>query len=207
MSILASAPGPEEIRDAARQVLEEEKYQTEIPTTEVEGREMPEWLRKLLAWLARSFGGSAIEIFLWVVLALILILFVRWLITEWQHRRRPPPEPVSEVAALSALVLEGFPDPHALAREGDFPGAVHALLLAAQEILRKSLKFDLKAAFTSREILNRAKLEESAQKDLRTLVLAVEVSHFGGADVDHTDWERCRERYDRFVSALGGERR
>ena len=56
---------------------------------------------------------------------------------------------------------------------------------------------------TSREALATAALDASARSALHDLVLAVETSLFGGADIGHGDYVRCVASYRRLVEVLG----
>ncbi len=204
MTLLASGLAPDEVRDAARKVLEDGGYQTEIP--DPVPPELPGWLERFLRWLGSLFssvdGDSVIEFFMWVVAAVAVFFLVRWLILEFQQRRIRPEKAAEGFSEVPVPGIGPLPDPAALAGAGDFAAAIHALLLTAHQLLAGKLGFDLRAAFTSREILNRVKLDDIAAEELRELVTAVEVSRFGGADVTEPDWDRCRNRYSRFVTAV-----
>jgi len=200
--ILASGPAPEEVRKAARQVLERGGYQTEIPQEVLP----PDWLRDLLEWLASLFtsaGGSDVIVLLtWIVTAVVVAFLVVWLVSEWKHRRKRTAKESGEFEEAPVFDLGSLPDPQALATAGEYAAAVHALLLHAQWALVTRLQFDLQAALTSREVLSRVKSQVKAEEELRGLVLAVEVSRFGGAAVNRHDFDRLSDRYTRFVTAV-----
>ena len=188
-------------------MLEEGDYQTEIPEAP-EPWQPPGWLKRILEWLGDLFSGvggaGVIEIFFWIVAAVVVAFLLRWLVGEWRYRRRTPAKEKADFDETPVPGLGPLPDPEAFAGGGDFAAAVRALLLHAQQVLVQRRKFDLRAALTSREILNRAEINDRAEEELRGLVLAVEVSHFGGAEVERLDYDRCRERYSRFVAAVDG---
>lgn len=202
--LLAAGPSPDEVREAARRVLSDGDYQTVIP--EPVPPEMPGWLDRFLRWLGSLFtnvsGGSVIEFFMWIVAVVALIFLLRWLFLEWGHRRKKPAKAVDNFAQVPIPGIGPLPDPEALAGGGDFAAAIHALLLLAQQVLVSKLDFDLRAAFTSREVLNRVELDDVAEEELTGLVTAVEVSRFGGAVVTEPDWDLCRGRYFRFRAAV-----
>ena len=194
------------MRDAVDEVLREGGYQTEIPTDVV----APDWLMRFLRWLGSLLegagGAGVIELLFWVVTAVVLLFLLlfllRWLFSEWQHRRRKSAKEQGGVEEVPVLDLGPLPDPEALAGAGEYAAAVHALLLNAQQTLVTRLKFDLRVALTSREVLNRVEIRDQAEEELRGLVLAVEVSRFGGAAVGRGDFDRCSGRYVRFVAAI-----
>ena len=204
MFILASGPAPDAVRDAARKVLEDGGYQTELPIP-VEPQ-MPGWLERFLDWLSSLFsglgGGAVIEVLFWIIVAVVLFFLLRWLFTEWQHRRKKPEVKGAGFEEVPLLDLGPLPDAEALAGAGEFAAAIHALLLHAQQVLVSRLKFDLRAALTSREVLKGVTLGGAAEEELRGLVTAVEISRFGGADVLAPDWDLCRGRYARFVDEV-----
>lgn len=81
-----------------------------------------------------------------------------------------------------------------LAAEGDFAGAIHALLLHWLGRLREG-GAALPAALTSREILRRLRLAKEEQDALAVLVRLVELTHFGGRGASEDDFRQCRNLY------------
>ncbi len=183
-------------------MLKEGEYQTEIP----EEVAPPDWLISFLEWLQSLFtsagGSDVIVLLIWIVTAVVVAFLVAWLVSEWKHRRKRTAKESGEFEEAPVFDLGPLSDPEALARAGENAAAVHALLLHAQWALVTRLKFDLQAALTSREVLSRAEIESRAEEELRGLVLAVEVSRFGGAAVDRYDFNRCSDCYARFVTAV-----
>ena len=60
-------------------------------------------------------------------------------------------------------------------------------------------------SLTSREIVARARaLPKDARAALGDLVLAVEVSHFGGVTPGEDDYKLCVERFHAFGACLSG---
>jgi hypothetical protein len=210
-SLLRTAPlllsrTPEEVREAVERVYEEGDFQRDL----VEGT--PDL--GFLAWLFDLFpevpeGGAAGvgDVVGWVAIAAgaatLGLLLVHLVSRIRLRRRRKKGGKASE--ASGAAGGDGEVDPEALARDGRFAEAVHALLLLAQRAVERRRGEPFPRALTSREILRRAKLPGGARDALSSLVLAVEVSLFGGADVGAPDYEACSDRFRSLESALGEE--
>ena len=88
-----------------------------------------------------------------------------------------------------------------MAAVGDFDGAVHCLLLAALERLREVLGHPVTPSLTSREVVDRTDLAGVMRAALRTLVMSVEISRFGGQSADAVTYGRCRESFRQLASA------
>lgn len=140
----------------------------------------------------------------WAVFLALVAVLVAWLVREWRRRHRPPPEAVAREPSLPADIAGEIPDPDELAREGRYAEAVHAMLLRAIRELALSRPRELPPAMTSREILRDSRLADEPARELRGIVIAVEVSRFGGADVDRGDYSLVNERYLSFLTLLRG---
>jgi hypothetical protein len=68
--------------------------------------------------------------------------------------------------------------------------------------LAKSSAVRVAPATTSREILARVALLADAREALAGLIVAVEVTHFGGGIATADDYARCREQFQRFAVAF-----
>lgn len=139
---------------------------------------------------------------LWVVGGVLLALLLAWLVREWRERRNAAGSGVGPTAVQPAapeertVVRPG--DPEALAREGRFNEAVHALLLG----LLLGIEARLSASWTSREIARRAELPERAAEPLSGLVSLVERGLFAGESLTAADFERARGWTRRCEEAL-----
>jgi hypothetical protein len=189
-TLLATAAPTERIHEAAGRVLADEALQRELPTALVPPRlDLPPLpLELLLRFLA------------WAAAAVVLSLAVIWLV------RRLTPAPADDgpaaldpAASPLEVPLEGA---RALAAAGRFGDAVHALLLETLEALSRASR--LAPSLTSREILARVLLPARAREALAALVLAVEVSRFGGAEPGEADYQACLERFETFLSTYRG---
>jgi hypothetical protein len=181
--LLAAAPAAEEIRDLAASILRDPTYQATLPRDLVPPHaiDLP-WLETLL------------RVLLWGSLAAIAVLALAWLA---RHLSGAPadfevPEPAP--AAPGGIATASA---EALAAEGRWADAIHALLLETLEALSRAAR--LAPSLTSREIVERASLPGPARDALTGLVLAVEISRFGGADADENDYRACLRRFQAFL--------
>ena len=168
--ILVGAPQETDVREARDAAQRGGGYQTSLPVAdEVANPRAPTRARSdpkpRSEHRTRSDGTwitSAAKILLWVILGAIAIAGLFWGISEF--RGRGPPEaaatktepragvPVSRDAS-PVPVRPGavLPDPDALARNGEYADAIHALLLHALARLIRSRKLVLPRSLTSRE--------------------------------------------------------
>jgi hypothetical protein len=194
-ALLLSAPAsPEAVQKTAAEVLASKDYQKELPADPT----LPEFklptgplliILRVLLWA----GVAVIAVLLGVWLTRVLGRYVR----DARVEEAPLPAP-SEVTQLPLTAAE------ALARQGRFGEAVHVLLLRTLELLSRNLPAPLSPSFTSREVLARIPLGGPARDALSGLVSAVEVSHFGGAEVTVGDYQVCLDRFQRFAEAYQG---
>ncbi|HEY6098515.1 MAG TPA: DUF4129 domain-containing protein, partial [Anaeromyxobacter sp.] len=76
------------------------------------------------------------------------------------------------------------------------------LLLETLQALSRAAR--LAPSLTSREIVERVALPSRAREALEGLVLAVEVSRFGGAPAAEGDYRACRSRFHAFLDTYRG---
>lgn len=117
-------------------------------------------------------------------------------------KAKAPPS-AAELADAEAAAL-------AAAKNGDFEEAIHLLLLGAIGRLGERDAKTTRRSYTSREILSRAfQAEGEARTAMAALVLAVEISRFGGQGADKPAFERCLDAYRALRRALtaSGRRR
>ena len=188
--IAAALPGAAaadgEIGRRAAEILRSGGYQTELPAQ----RPLP------LSELHLPIGPLALllRILLWGGVAILAFLAVAWLV-----RRLAPGARDVEVAEPEAGVPVAIPiaSAEALASEGRWAEAIHALLLETLEALSRAAR--LAPSLTSREIVGRVRLPERAREALSGLVLAVEVTRFGGAEPVEADYRACLGRFHAFL--------
>jgi hypothetical protein len=88
----------------------------------------------------------------------------------------------------------------ALAAEGRYAEAVHAMLEIAIAALARGGRLPLSDDMTAREALRELDADEVGRRALGELVLAVEISHFGGRTLDRQDYDRCAAALERIAS-------
>ncbi len=185
-ALFTAAPADEEIRRRAAEVLARGGYQTELPhpTAPLELRLPPLGPLELL-----------VRILLWGALAVLAFLAIAWLV-----RRLAPGTRDAELAEPAAAAPVAIPieSAEALAGEGRWAEAIHALLLETLQALSRAAR--LTPSLTSREIVARVALPERARDALSGLVLAVEVSRFGGAAAAEEDYRACLDRFHAFLA-------
>jgi hypothetical protein len=189
--LLAAAAAPtERIHEAAGRVLADPALQRELPTALVPPTlDLPPLpLELLLRFLA------------WAAAAVVLSLAAIWLV------RRLAPAPSGDAPAALDPATASLDVPltgaRALAAAGRFGEAIHALLLETLAALSRASR--LAPSLTSREILARVRLPARAREALAALVLAVEVSRFGGAEPGEADYQACVERFETFLATYRG---
>lgn len=187
-ALLLAAAG--DVRERAAAVLREGGYQTALPEDAgARGSfELPLGPLELL-----------LRLFLWTALAVAAVLAVVWL-----ARRLAP--------GVRDVVVEDGPEPapaafpaataEALAAEGRFAEAIHALLLDTLAALSRAAR--LAPSLTSREILSAVPLPPAAREALGGLVAAVERSRFGGAEAGEGDYRACHARFRAFLESYRG---
>jgi hypothetical protein len=185
-----AAAGDEEVRRRAADILGAGGYQTELPAPQRAAElHLPplgplELLLRLLLW-----GGVAVLAF----------LAVAWLV-----RRLAPGDrdvAVADEAAPAPVPIQ-IASAEALAAEGRWAEAIHALLLETLEALSRAAR--LAPSLTSREIVARVPLPARARDALSGLVLAVEVSRFGGAEPAEAEYRACLGRFQSFLETYRG---
>ncbi len=135
-----------------------------------------------------------VRILIWTGLAVVVALAISWLVTRLRGRTRDVAVEEGLAAAPLEVPLDGA---ERLAAAGRFAEAIHALLLETLAALSRAAQ--LAPSLTSREIVARVPLPERARDALVGLVLAVEVSRFGGAPAGERDYRACLERFHAFL--------
>ncbi len=175
----------EQVRDRLTEILKGADYQTTLPTPRVP----PEAIDLPLGPLA-----LLVRLLLWTALAVLAFLAISWLV----RRLSAAPRDVEVGEAAAAPVVEiPIESAERLAAAGRFAEAIHALLLETLSALAKAAR--IAPSLTSREILGRVALPGEAREALSGLVLAVEVSRFGGAPAGEPEYRACLARFHAFL--------
>jgi len=183
-ALLPAAAADEDIRRRAAEVLRSGDYQTELPHPAAPvDFHLPLGPLELL-----------LRILLWGALAVLTFLAIAWLV-----RRLAPAARDVELAEPSDAAPVAIPitSAEALAAEGRWAEAIHALLLETLQALSRAAR--LAPSLTSREIVARVPLPDRARDAHSGLVLAVEVSRFGGAAAAEDDYRACLGRFHAFL--------
>lgn len=224
-----AAASAEEIRSAVEKVYGAGDYQRELPLPDgADGRGIRNWRRddgdarasdRYRPALRQNRPGSGfdfqlpagvvdvLELLMWVVLFAGGALILYFLVNEtglYFRRKRGEGRVEEEVEGPAREQRPGdalLADYDRLAAEGDYAGAVHALLLHC--IARMRERGDsLSSSMTSREIVRRLPLEEQEREALTLLVRVTELTHFGGRGATEADFRQCRDQSRRI--AAGG---
>jgi hypothetical protein len=183
--LLSASLSPAEIRARAEAVLASGSYQTALP-------ELPKTPKPIDLPLGPI--ELLLRILLWTALAVLVVLAVSWLVRRLSGGARDAEvlEPARE--APPEIPIESA---EALAGQGRFAEAIHALLLETLQALSRAAR--LAPSLTSREIVERVALPSGARDALEGLVLAVEISRFGGAPAAEGDYRACLSRFHAFL--------
>jgi hypothetical protein len=189
LAIAASIPA-DHIRERAAAILHDRAYQTSLPA-----KQTPVALDLPLDWLRFLFGAL-----LWAGLAVLVVLAVVWVARRLGRPARDvtAPEPAPAEAAAD-IVIESAA---ALAAEGRYAEAIHALLLETLQALSRAAR--LAPSLTSREIVERVPLAQAARDALAGLVEAVELSWFGGVTPGEAEYGWCLDRFHAFLRTYRG---
>jgi hypothetical protein len=129
----------------------------------------------------------------WILVSVFAVAVGVYVVRDIQARRLAKEAlGKSEKAAKSpaAPVAGPIPEHERLALAGRHAEAIHAILLEVLAAIGAA-RAGLRPAWTSREILSIAKLEQAAQAALASLVGLVEVTRFGGAQVREQEYRNA----------------
>ena len=159
----------------------------------------------------QSTLSSVMHVALWGLVIVLAMLFALWLGTELSRGDRDPAIPTDESearmqAAVDRIIERPLGDADELAGRGAYAEAIHTLLLRTLQELVRTSAVRVAPAMTSREILARVPLQPAARDALAGLITAVEITHFGDEPASVADYQRCREQFHVFASALRSQR-
>jgi uncharacterized protein DUF4129 len=182
-ALLLAAAG--ETRARARALLQGGDFQTSLPKDPVvpSSFDLPLGPLELL-----------LRLLLFTALGVLVVLAVVWLARRLAPAGRDVEVGDAAPAAPAAIPIESA---EALAAEGRWAEAIHALLLETLEALSRAAR--LAPSLTSREIVERVPLPAPARDALGGLVAAVEISRFGGAEAGEPDYRACLSRFRAFL--------
>lgn len=191
---------PEEARATAARILDA-GYQTELTPSGKTDAEDPS---PLVAFQARGPGWLG-----WVVLGAAAVAFLVFVIRQGLDARARSDDPV-EASPESAThddewARHGLRRADELAREKRWNEALHVLLLAAVEEMRRRSRVRIADSLTSREILARVGIPDHARPPLQGLVESVELSFFGARPTSPEDYDRGRGLFERVRRGLSGD--
>ncbi len=201
------------IRAAVDDVYDGSDYQTSLPGVdeplpqpepEPEAAE-PESEPMNLDWLA-----DVLEVVSYGLLAGAVIFVVYTSVRAFMNMRLKPRRSDLDAAGDDAWDAHDgtqearptqFADAEALARQGAYGEAIHALLLVVVEAMRR--RYDtVRPALTARELVRLIELGSSPRQDFANLVGAAELGHFGGRTINRETYEDNHERAMRLLNTL-----
>lgn len=187
--LLATQLAAERVRERAADVLGRGGYQRDLPAGEAPFElHLPD-----LGSLGKLPGVVA-----WAGLAVLVTLAALWVARRLGGGHADGPVDEAGAAPLSAPEIPTA-SAEALAGEGRYGEAIHALLLETLQALSRAAR--LPGSFTSREIVERVPLGPRSREALAGLVSAVEVSWFGGAAPTEEDYRGCLGRFHVFLES------
>jgi hypothetical protein len=187
--LVTSQVAADRVRERAAEVLGRGEYQRELP-------------RPVAPFTLDLPGlgplGKLLTVLAWAALVVVVALLAAWVIQRlrgWDRDARlngagPTPGAPAEIHVAAA---------QALATEGRYGDAIHALLLETLQALSRAAR--LPRSFTSREIVARVPLGRDSREALAGLVAAVEVSWFGGAVPSEADYLGCLAQFHVFLAS------
>jgi hypothetical protein len=202
-------PSAQDAQDTARDVLEDDAFQTELPVGESaatpKSTDRPpsfSWRSDRTTESAPSGTDDLVSTIVWIVVGLVLVAVLFVFVREsLEGRNLGGDDPEDGHAPTVHVDATALGDAELLAREGRYVEAIRVLLLRTFEAIGRRAM--LSSALTSREVLGAVEMSASAHLALSDLVAAVEVSHFGGQNVGEDDYQRCVERYRAVLTAEG----
>lgn len=194
----------EEVRRAVQAARRSLKFQTELPDPAPVRERRP---GRRFSWPSSNFflGEGPAQVLLWLALTLAAGAIVWSMKGMWgKEKKLKPVAEASDPAAFAAVARMDRAQAGAddLARDGDFAGAMHLLLLQSVSELRRRLKVTIAASLTSREIWARASLPPEGKEVFGDIIGRVEISWFGSHQPEREDYLACRRSFETLTSVL-----
>jgi hypothetical protein len=201
----AGTEGKQSFDQAYRELVDSDRFQTEMPRFEPPERPdpPPDWLSGLLQWLEGT--GPFWQILFWTVAGALLLLLL-WFIGRALYRRFADRTKIDdgeeeiedwrpEEKTARGLIGEA----EALAREGRYAEAAHLLLFRSIADIEERLPDFLKPALTSRDISASETLPVPARTAFSSIAVIVERGIFAERAVDEQGWNEARTAYENFA--------
>lgn len=198
----AASSGPMKLAAAHQAFMQADGLQRDFTPMPVM-KPPPAWLMRLLHALGEA--APVLKIVFWAGVALGVAALI-WVIVRdlpfaaLFRRKKAAAEPSDwrpDAGAAHAL-LE---DADRLAEAGRFEEAIHLLLFRSIEDIGAKRPEAVRAALTSRDIVEAAPLSEDGRAAFRLIADAVERSFFGGRPAGRDEFDRCRGQYEAFALA------
>jgi hypothetical protein len=207
------AVSPAVLRDRARQVLADPRYQRAMPARAAGGDrtgpplDLPFERLPRFALPVLGLGATVGQLVFFALAAAALVAISVWVASTIQRRRTraAPAAGAADGQEAGDRPWEPSADDAArLAAAGRYGEAVHALLLAAIRQLGARGRRAVQPHQTSRELARALPLAPDSRLAFQELVAAVERSLFGGAPIELEEYESCRRRYLRLLGGSAG---
>jgi hypothetical protein len=193
-ALLSSGPlaaqSSDRVEKAAKDSIRALGLQTEFPRR-VEPVKIP--IPSELVWLALICAAALFT----YSLRDSLPAWLGWSKPEWDT-------PGADAEAVVAGDIDALAAADGLSRDGRFVEAMHMLLLQSLADIRRQLGETFADSLTSREILRGARLTAQARTSLRDIIMAVELTYFGGYPAQQADYAACRRNFEALRSTLRG---
>jgi hypothetical protein len=200
--VAASDPGV-----TARAILGRDRYQTDFPAaalspTDGASAEVPvraDPLRRTASLPVPALPTVQVVLIVAFVVIGLALLFRALPGAAPTEAALPAPAPVRDKKTKRPPSVE---EADALAGQGRFAEAIHALLLnALSEMAGRVRSAATSPAATSREILDSPTLSSAIRAALHPIVIAVESVHFGRGTAAREDYTACLAHYQRLQAA------
>lgn len=185
------------------------RLQTELPGVKVE--EIEEKIR--------SGGGGApppqppsitadsANTMLWIAMAVFVLVLAMTIaenlrLDRRSERRKASREDETERDAVKERMAVARNDADAMAGDDNYADAMHILLLQSLNEMRRRLRISFAVSLTSREILQRTRLDREAYAALSDIIARVEISYFGTHHPDREEYLACRQSYATLTRVL-----
>ncbi|MES1158657.1 MAG: hypothetical protein ABUL42_02065 [Terricaulis silvestris] len=204
----ASGGGGDAFAAAHRAVLADRSLQfqfEDVRQPKVDPHSM-DWLERLFKmlgpYLQWVFWGGLIAL-----AGLLIFLVAREIIARWPTVRAKAkaeaPAPVIDVRPTQERAHALLEEADRLAREGRYSEAVRVLLHRSIDDMERNFPISISTAMTSREIASIERLSAQARDVFSRIALAVEISLFGGRDLNAQQYQDCRSLYEGFALGAG----
>lgn len=197
------------IARSVQRLHDDGSYQFSIPPRQEPPQiNLPEWLKRFLAWLGGA-GNWLVQGLMWLLIAAAVLFALYLLVPAFREvvdrvirsrRKVKTAEEADEGWYPDAAVARNLlAEADALAAEGHFGAAVHLLLGRSIEDITNRRPGLLKPALTARAIALMEQLPAAARDAFGRLAAIVERSLWARRDIGVQDWEIARRDYEDFA--------